>query len=300
MEKIAIISDCVHPTPYEYGHGLGRSAYNLAKGLSECGWSVTLFGAHGSALSGSRVVTVPQVNDGRHEDKLRDAVLSIINTFDYAIDMSHTHFMGKLQLVPTITDFQDRASGPGKNCVFVSEYVKNYVNLPGEVIYNGIDTDEYTLYEGTRDDYLLFIGSDIGHKGLRTARRVAKRFGFPLKEYGNGCRDGLVSGRQKIELYRRSYAVLCPYEIDAGPHVPLEAMACGTPVVALDKAAMPEYVPVDGGYICSDEDEMVGALRFVDLLVPRQIRNAVVPFDIRFRITKYQELLNLMKHGRRW
>lgn len=298
--RIAVISDAVYPTPYEAGHGLGRSAYNMALGLVERGHEVILFGCHGSRLPGGDVITVQQVNDGRQERALFRAVFDNIYKYDIAVDMSHTHRMGARQIVPTITCFQDRAGYHGKNMVFPSQYVANYVNQPGKVIYNGIRLEDYPLYEGDRDDCLLFIGSDIEHKGVKIARKVSEISGLPLFEYGSGCRNGTISGTEKVRWYQHARAVLCPYKIDAGPHVPLEAMACGTPVVALDLAAMPEYVPAGGGFLVADPEEMAIVLESIDVFEPGSVRKVVEPFNIDIRVSKYESLLRGLQEGKVW
>jgi len=168
--RIAVISDTVYPTPFRHGHGLGRSAYNVAQGLVDGGHEVVLFGCHGSKLENGKVVTV---DPGRGEDPLLQAVIRHQSFFDVAVDFSHMHFYANKRYKPTLTYFQDRASAVGPNAVFVSFDTMNYKGLPGHVVRNGIDFHKFPLNSYERENYLLFIGSDIGHKGVRDARKVA-------------------------------------------------------------------------------------------------------------------------------
>ena len=266
--NIAVISDTIFPTPFRHGHGLGRAAYNVAQGLVESGHEVILFGCHGSGLKGGKVVTV---GPGRGEEPLYQAVKRSQHLFDVAVDLSHQHLYAQRQCKPALTYFQDRASAVGPNAVFVSFDTMNYKGLPGHVVRNGVDFHKFPLNSYEREPYLLFIGSDIGHKGVRDARKVAKIVEMPLLEFGAGLRDGFISGWDKVEMIQKASVMLCPYQIDAGPHVPLEAQACGTPVLAFRKAAMPEYVV--GGYLSDSVEEMAFQVSAAMKLGPADIRS---------------------------
>ncbi|MCK5602135.1 glycosyltransferase [Candidatus Pacearchaeota archaeon] len=299
--RIAIISDAMYPTPYEHGHGLGRSAYNLAKNLKEFGYPIVLFGCEGSHLDGATVITVPRAFDGRDEFALRVAVVGNDDKFDVAVDMSHTHCYATAGRKPTIADFQDREGYLAHNAVFPSEYIMKHVGRPGEVIYNGVDVKEFPLYEGPKGKYLLFMGSDIWHKGLNDARRVAEKAGIELLEFGSGCKSGFILGEGKAMVYQRAIATLCPYSIDAGPNVVLESLSCGTPVIAFNRAAMPEYVLPGSGFIVDSVEEMVKAVSLVRNLKPSDVALAIPgKFDIITRANAYEDLLIELINGKRW
>ena len=163
------------------------------------------------------------------------------------------------------------------------------------VVYNGIDVATFP-FESAKDDYVLFIGRMAPAKAPHLAIEVAKRAGarivlagkVALPEehmYFHECIEPLLDGKQvtfigeadgvqKRELYAKARAVLVPLMWDE-PFglVMIEAMACGTPVIAFKRGAAPEII-VDGqtGYLVNDVDEMeaaMGRLSAIDPLVCR-------------------------------
>lgn len=296
--RIAVISDTIYPTPFKHGHGLGRAAYNVAQGLHDKGHVVILFGSHGSYLRGGKVITV---DPGRGEESLLAAILRHESFFDVAVDLSHEHFYAQRQYnKPTLAYFQDRASAKAPNAVFVSFDQMNFIGLPGMVVRNGVDFDKFPLYIGERENYLLFIGSDIAHKGIEDARKIAKIVGMPLLEFGAGLRGGYISGNAKVDAIQNAAAMLCPYKIDAGPHVPLEAQSCGTPVIALNRAALPEYV--FGGYFGDSVEEMAGYVSLAMELDPVEVRRRIVAanFSVERQVRQIENLLEKVLDGETW
>jgi glycosyltransferase involved in cell wall biosynthesis len=88
---------------------------------------------------------------------------------------------------------------------------------------------------------------------------------------GDGARwIGSVSGVEKDELLRRSRAVLFPIRWDEpGGTAVCEALAAGTPVVAMSRGCMPSLVdPGVTGFLAGDETEFTEALRRVDEIDP--------------------------------
>jgi glycosyltransferase involved in cell wall biosynthesis len=167
------------------------------------------------------------------------------------------------------------------------------LNVIGTVLH-GIDTDAFTLREQP-DDYLLFLGRFTEGKGVLQAIEIARRVGMRLilaaaeDEYYRQHVAPQVDGDRvvyfgeadhaaKVELYGGARALL--YPIQAGEPFGLvlaEAMACGTPVAALDRGAVREVVD-DGitGVIFSDLEEMVDKLPRVFDLDRRLVRQQAV------------------------
>ena len=145
-------------------------------------------------------------------------------------------------------------------------------------IHHGVDPDAFT-FSPTPRDYLLYLGRFTEGKGVPQAIEVAHRTGSRLilaaaendyyrtdvAPHVDGTRvtyAGEVGHAEKVALLGGALALLYPVQT-AEPFglVLTEAMACGTPVAALDRGAVREIVE-DGitGGIFSSLDQMVDGL----------------------------------------
>ena len=182
------------------------------------------------------------------------------------------------------------------NYVTISDFQRKLEVMPRlQTIHHGIDISLYQLNE-KKQQYLSFLGRIAPIKGTHLAIQVAKRAGIPLKIAGEIqplFKDyyereikphidgkwveyvGQADLNAKNELLGNSLAMLFPIQWDE-PFglVMLEAMACGTPVIALPGGAVEEVVQ-DGvsGFICQNADEMVNRVR--------DIESAVAPIAVR-------------------
>src|SRR5437868_15391062 len=153
-----------------------------------------------------------------------------------------------------------------------------------DTVLHGIDTDNFVFREQP-DDYLLFLGRFTDGKGVLQAIEIAKRVGMKLilaaaeDDYYRERVAAHVDGRHivyfgeadfdaKVKLYGGARALLYPIQArEPFGLVLAEAMACGTPVVALDRGAVREVVD-EGitGLIFNDLEEMTrGLSRVFDL-----------------------------------
>jgi glycosyltransferase involved in cell wall biosynthesis len=160
-----------------------------------------------------------------------------------------------------------------------------------DTVYHGIEIDELT-FSPKPGDYLAFLGRISPDKGLDTAIKVARRVGLPLKIAARKplrfSRDpnvrqdwrhfdeviqplleqpgvefvGEVGGREKDAFLGGARALLFPIRWpEPFGLVMVEALATGTPVVALKAGSVPEVIE-DGvtGYVCDSEDDLVRAV----------------------------------------
>jgi glycosyltransferase involved in cell wall biosynthesis len=166
------------------------------------------------------------------------------------------------------------------------------------VIYNSIDQETYPFNSGPREDYLLFLSRISREKGAHLAIEVARRVGRRLILAGNvdsvdaayfekeilPAIDGnlvVYVGEADYDMKRRLFAsascLLAPITWDEpfGLFM-VEAMACGTPVIALRKGAAPELV-IHGetGFVVDDIEGMAQAVGLLDAIDPVACRQEV-------------------------
>src|SRR5262245_15687695 len=182
------------------------------------------------------------------------------------------------------------------------------VNIVGTVLH-GIDTDRFTFRE-TPEDYLLFLGRFTEGKGVLQAIEIAKRLRTRLilaaaeDPYYREKIAPHVDGRlityygeadfaAKVALYGGARALLYPIQArEPFGLVLAEAMACGTPVAALDRGAVRELVD-DGvtGIVFENLEQMVNELpRVFDLDRHRVRAQAVARFGVERMVNGYLEV----------
>jgi glycosyltransferase involved in cell wall biosynthesis len=182
------------------------------------------------------------------------------------------------------------------------------LNVAG-IVLHGIDTAQFTFRQ-TPDDYLLFLGRFTEGKGVLQAIEVARRVGMRLilaaadEPYYRETIAPHVDGRQivyfgeadfaaKVKLYGGARALLYPIQArEPFGLVLAEAMACGTPVAALDRGAVREVVD-DGvtGVVFNNLESMIGGLHHVFNLDRRRVyERAVARFGIIRMVDEYIEV----------
>jgi glycosyltransferase involved in cell wall biosynthesis len=167
-------------------------------------------------------------------------------------------------------------------------------------IHHGLPLD--LLRQGPGGKYLAFLGRISPEKAPDAAIRIAARAGMPLKiaakvdkvdqEYFKTQIEPLLAGadvefigeigeHQKSEFLGNATALLFPIAWrEPFGLVMIEAMACGTPVIAFNNGSVPEVLE-NGltGFIVRDEDEAVRALSSIDDLNRDRVR---AEFERRF------------------
>jgi glycosyltransferase involved in cell wall biosynthesis len=157
----------------------------------------------------------------------------------------------------------DRAtSGRPHRYVAISQYVAarigRYYNRQSAIVYPPVDTAYFTPSPGPPGKHVLVVSALVPYKRIDVAIDACRRAGRPLRVVGDGPeRDrlerlagpdvrflGRLPDEAVREEYRRAAAVVLPAEEDFGI-VPVEAQACGRPVVALARGGSRETV-VDG------------------------------------------------------
>jgi glycosyltransferase involved in cell wall biosynthesis len=152
-------------------------------------------------------------------------------------------------------------------CKHVQKRIKDFYGRNAEVVYPPVDLSFWTPAgdiaagdhsENSRINYDLVVSALVPYKRIDLAVKAYGKLGYPLKIVGTGTEAGKltamagknieflgrVSDDRLLELYRHCRALIFPGEEDFGL-TPIEAMACGKPVVAYAKGGVLETVVKD-------------------------------------------------------
>lgn len=207
---------------------------------------------------------------------------------------------------------------PEVEFVTISDYQRSRETMPlMRTIHHGMDPTVYR-YQDQKQEYLSFLGRLAPVKGPHLAIEVAKRSGIPLKiagevqpvfkDYFERMVKPHLDGKfieyvgeadlaLKNELLANSKALLFPIQWNEPFGIVLiEAMACGTPVLALPGGSVGEIVSEGvGGHVCENIDAMVERVRNLDIpaRLPRRYMEKFFSTEVMARRYKalYEEVL---------
>ena len=335
--RVALLAPISWRTPPRHYGPCEQFASLLTEGLVERGVDVTLF-ATGDSETAARLVSViphgysedtdaePKVSECMHIAEVfeRAAEFDLIhNSFDF-LPLTYSGLV-PTPVLTTIHGFSSPRILPvfkkyNARCGYVA--ISDADRHPDldylATIYHGIDTDAFTL-QASAGDYLLFFGRIHPDKGAAAAIDVAARSGLPLVMAGiiqdQAYFDASISPRLDGERVRYIGSV-GPEERNAllgGAHALLhlinfeepfgfsvvEAMACGTPVVASRRGSMPELIDdTRTGFLVDDVDEAVLGVSQVATLDRSVIRqHAVARFGCDRMVDAYLEVYGRVVNG---
>ncbi|MCS6908672.1 MAG: glycosyltransferase family 4 protein [Anaerolineales bacterium] len=312
--RVAMLAPIAWRVPPRHYGPWERVVSLLTEGLVERGVEVTLF-ATADSQTRARLVSVcprPYSEDSTLDPKVWEC-LHIAAVFERhaEFDLIHNHFdflpLSYSRLVPTpvlttIHGFSSERILPVYQAyqdtvyyVAISEADRHPSLRYVATIHHGIDLEEFTL-RTQPGEYLLFFGRIHPDKGTLEAIEVAKQSRRKLilagiihdQEYyrreilphidGDQIRYvGSVGPAQRNELLGGAFALLHlvnfaePFGLSL-----IEAMACGTPVIARPLGAIPEIVRAgQSGFLVQDVDQAVKALDAIPQLDRAQIRAEV-------------------------
>jgi glycosyltransferase involved in cell wall biosynthesis len=303
--KIAILSPVAWRTPPRKYGPWEQVASNIAEGMVEQGLDVTLF-ASGDSFTKGKLVSVceqPYAENPKVDPKVAECLhISYLMEEADQFDLIHNNFdflpltysrLIKTPMVTTIHGF----SSPKILAVYKKyNSTGHYVSISNSdrspeldyiaTVYNGINTEEF-VYSPVSEEYLLFFGRIHPEKGVYESIQIARQskrrliisgliqdqeyYDQKVKPYINDI-DIVYMGNsgpdERNKLMGGAFALLHPigFEEPFGLSV-VEAMFCGTPVIAFNRGAMPELI-LDGrtGFLVKSIEEAVEAVDGIRLI----------------------------------
>lgn len=318
--RIAMLAPIAWRTPPRHYGPWELVTSLLTEALVERGVDVTLFATQDSVTAGALEAVVPApYNDDPSIDAKVWEFRHLAHLFERAdrFDLIHNqadfpaHAFARLTATPMVTTihgfsserilpmylpYQDRV-----HFVAISAADRHPALRYAATIHHGIRMAEFPFdAEGGED--LLFFGRIHPDKGAAEAIAAARASGRSLDMYGivqdadyhesavaphvDGISiryHGAVGGAARVRALGRARALLhlINFEEPFGLSV-IEAMACGTPVIAMRRGSMPELID-DGvtGFLVDSVAEAVAAINRVDTLDRAVVRqSAMARFDI--------------------
>lgn len=327
--KIAMIAPIAWRTPPRHYGPWELVTSLLTEALVARGIDVTLFATQDSITSAKLAGVVPR---GYEEDPAIDAKVweyaHLAHVFERAgaFDLIHNqadfpahafsglvptpmvttiHGFGSDRILPMYKPYEDRV-----HFVAISNADRHPSLKYAATIHHGIRLDEFPFVADGGED-LLFFGRMHPDKGAAEAIQVAHATGRRLNLYGiiqdQGYFDrevaphlndrivyhGAVGGEERLRALGNAQALLHLINFDEpfGLSV-IEAMACGTPVIAIRRGSMPELIDHGvTGVLVDSVGEAIAALGQVAAIDRGAARRAVeARFSVEAMAQKYIEL----------
>lgn len=298
--KICVISTTILPVPLAGYGGLEQIAYLCAQGLSRKGHEVLLIAPGDSKPPAG--VELHRTTVGESEQAAYSGYWQRLPGYDAIIDHSWNKWSyilkieGKLKApilgvchAPIHTMYGSAPPVLRPCLVAISDdqavAISEHLGIVARACHNGIDLDFYRAKPSiTRTERYLFLARMSRVKGPHLAVDLAKRLRFNLDLVGDDALTGEpelaqrlrsesrhnityhggVSRERSVEFFSSGKALLHMNQIFREPLglAPLEAQACGMPVIAFDNGAMRETVRHgESGFVCKTLSEVEDLIR---------------------------------------
>lgn len=292
--KICVVSTTVLPCPPPGYSGLEMVAWQQAKGLAKLGHEVLLVAPQGSAAPEG--VELHQTTLRESEGQAYSGYWNRLPGYDAIIDNSWEKWSYILKMegrlnapilgvihAPAHTMYHSAPPVPMPCIVGISDdqsvAASECWGVSARTAYNGIDLDFYKHTNSMRKETLLFLARISKIKGPHIAIDVATRCRMPLDVVGDDtltqepqyklqvyarCRNNIVyhGGKNRdecVELFNTRCCLLHMNLHFKEPFglAPVEAQACGMPVIAFDNGAMREVIKHgETGFVVKTQQEV--------------------------------------------
>ncbi len=272
--KIALLHDSILP-PKNYG-GIERIVMALAAEYTRLGHTVVIASRRGTQIKEYETCPLPESHNRIDPKSYLPADVDFLH--------SHEPLFVKPSLAFLVTIHGNGHEGEKyfPNTNFLSEsHCRNH--NAKYFVYNGVDPDRYP-YNDQKKDYFVFLARTTWRvKNLKTCLAWAKELDVELRIMGGSGLSrgkihyhGLVDEPEKLELLKNARALIYPTNWDEPcAAAPLEALACGTPVITSVNGCMPELVRPGTGVVCRDYQELLSSVEKLKKVESRTCRDAI-------------------------
>jgi hypothetical protein len=183
--------------------------------------------------------------------------------------------------------------------------MKQKTHVPVMLIEDGVDTDVFVPQPSPEQFTVGWTGNSrasgevIGHpdadiKGLEIIRRACDLARVPLVSLDTGYCDPVPHDDMPEKFYRKISLYACASEAEGTPNPPLEAMACGRPVVTTPVGLMPKIINGCNGTICERTPESIA--KAIIYWSKRKVlvsdnRHSILPWDWKHKVEGWRSLL---------
>jgi glycosyltransferase involved in cell wall biosynthesis len=336
--RVVVISTSVFKIPCQGYAGLEQLAYLQAKGLAARGHEVAIVAPEGSTCEGCHIIPTGPAGQW-DEKSTYEKYWHVLPDADVIIDNSWAKWAyilkqeGNLKApvlgvmhAPVNTMYQTPPPVDKPCIVCISQDQANHWEAlhsrKAEVAYNGVDPEFYKPLGIPRSNRFLFLARFSTVKSPHLAIEACKAAGVGLDlvgdtsitnepDYLKHCQSmcdgkqirmvGPASRSECVYWFSQAHALIHPNRDFREPFglAPVEAMLCGTPVIAWDNGAMRETVKNnETGVLVTSVNDLVRSVQYYDQekgygvapVVRQNCREWAIRFSVENMVTRYEEL----------
>lgn len=190
-----------------------------------------------------------------------------------------------------------------------------------DTVYNGIDPEIFNVGE-EHEDYLIIAGRIVPEKGIKEAIQIARATDTRLFIIGPVYPDqqdyfdqyikpelddkilylGYMEKEQLVKYYQKAKAFIAPIQWEEPFGLTfIESMACGAPVIALNRGSVSEIIKHEkNGFICNNIEDMIDAVNKVESIDRMYCRRYVERnFAIKNMVDGYEKVFEKIIAGKK-
>jgi glycosyltransferase involved in cell wall biosynthesis len=195
------------------------------------------------------------------------------------------------------------------NSKYVANRIEECWGVKASVCYPPVDTKYFANFvnSSTKSKRLISAGRLVSYKGFDNVIQTASKLDWPVTIIGDGPERGKIQAlahslnvnltlipfctREQLAVEISSASVFVFGGIEDFGILPVESMACGTPVVGLNKGGLKETVQPGGGFLVENIADFPKACTAASDLSPRKVSELTQIFSEERFILEFKKLI---------